>query len=56
MAGDMWVAVNIAVQLEVVDEGALVHAALADLEGADMKNEERQMRIRSLFSTPRRER
>src|SRR6266545_6928335 len=49
MASQTWVAVDIAFRLEVVDEGALVHAALTDLESADMKDEERQMRIRSFL-------
>ena len=35
MASQTWVAVDIAFRLEVVDEGALVHAALTDLESAD---------------------
>jgi uncharacterized membrane protein len=46
---ETWVAVNIAFRLEVVDEGALVQAALADLESADMGDEERQMRIRFIL-------
>jgi hypothetical protein len=45
----MWVAINLAVRLEVVDEEALVRAALADLEGAEMRDEVRQMRIRSFL-------
>jgi hypothetical protein len=45
MASEMWVAVNIDVRLEVVDERALVQAALAVLKGAEMSDEERQMRI-----------
>jgi hypothetical protein len=48
MPSETWVAVN-ACRLEVIDEGALVHAALADLESAEMADEERQMRIRSFL-------
>ena len=54
MPSETWVAVDIAYRLEVVDEGALVHAALADLESAEMSDEERCGF--ALFSTPSRER